>query len=127
MTLSFSAIGDNLLIQYQELNNKDDVQNIVYENKEYFFSQSYENNNNNNNTNILSRKVATKALKQFKKFYANKLKLNEKKDKIENKNNYMKNKIIIKRVKKIVNKINKNFYIVVLAIPKKEVFYKQSN
>ena len=70
---------------------------------------------NKNNTNILKRKVAIKALKQFKEFYIKKV--------IKSNDNKIQDKISIKNIRKIEDRKYNHYYIVVLAIPKQAVTY----
>ena len=83
--------------------------------KIFFFSLASLKVVNKSNTNILKRKVAIKALKQFKKFYIKKV--------IKSNDNKIQDKITIKNIRKIEDRKHNDYYIVVLAIPKQGVTY----
>ena len=110
-----SSNAENLLKTFKKINNNNYNSNKIYDGKDFFFSLASLKVVNKNNTNILKRKVAIKALKQFKEFYIKKV--------IKSNDNKMQDKITIKNIKKIEDRKYNDYYIVVLAIPKQGVTY----
>ena len=110
-----SSNAENLLKTFKKINNNNYNSNKIYDGKDFFFSLASSKVVNKSNTNILKRKVAIKALKQFKEFYIKKV--------IKSDDNKMQDKITIKNIKKIEDRKYNDYYIVVLAIPKQGVTY----
>ena len=112
--VSFSN-AESLVKKFKKINNNNYNSNKIYDGKDFFFSLASLKVVNKSNTNILKRKVAIKALKQFKKFYIKKV--------IKSNDNKIQDKITIKNIKKIEDRKYNDYYIVVLAIPKQGVTY----
>jgi len=110
-----SSNAENLLKTFKKINNNNYNSNKIYDGKDFFFSLASLKVVNKNNTNILKRKVAIKALKQFKEFYIKKV--------IKSNDNKIQDKISIKNIRKIEDRKYNHYYIVVLAIPKQGVTY----
>ena len=110
-----SSNAENLLKTFKKINNNNYNSNKIYDGKDFFFSLASAKVVNKSNTNILKRKIAIKALKQFKEFYIKKV--------IKSDDNKMQDKITIKNIKKIEDRKYNDYYIVVLAIPKQGVTY----
>ena len=110
-----SSSAENLVKKFKKINNNNYNSNKIYDGKDFFFSLASLKVVNKSNTNILKRKVAIKALKQFKEFYI--------KNVIKSNDNKMQDKITIKNIKKIEDRKYNDYYIVVLAIPKQGVTY----
>ena len=110
-----SSNAESLVKKFKKINNNNYNSNKIYDGKDFFFSLASLKVVNKNNTNILKRKVAIKALKQFKEFYIKKV--------IKSDDNKMQDKITIKNIKKIEDRKYNDYYIVVLAIPKQGVTY----
>lgn len=110
-----SSNADSLVKKFKKINNNNYNSNKIYDGKDFFFSLASLKIANKSNTNILKRKVAIKALKQFKEFYIKKI--------IKSNDNKMQDKITIKNLKKIEDRKYNDYYIVVLAIPKQGVTY----
>ena len=70
-----SSNAESLVKKFKKINNNNYNSNKIYDGKDFFFSLASLKVVNKNNTNILKRKVAIKALKQFKEFYIKKSKL----------------------------------------------------
>jgi len=104
-----------LVKKFKKINNNNYNSNKIYDGKDFFFSLASLKVANKSNTNILKRKVAIKALKQFKEFYIKKV--------IKSNDNKMQDKITIRNIKKIEDRKYNDHYIVVLAIPKQGVTY----
>mgnify|MGYP001300619400 FL=1 len=104
-----------LINEFKKLNDGNLIKNYVYNNEDYFFSLASTKITQKSNKNILSTKTTIKALKQFKTFY--------KKNFIGSKEISNNDKISVKKVQKIQNRPFKDYYIVVLAIPKKSIIY----
>ena len=112
--VSFSN-AESLVKKFKKINNNNYNSNKIYDGKDFFFSLASLKIANKSNTNILKRKVAIKALKQFKEFYIKKV--------IKSNDNKMQDKITIKNIRKIEDRKYNDYYIVVLAIPKQSVTY----
>ena len=112
--VSFSN-AESLVKKFKKINNNNYNSNKIYDGKDFFFSLASLKIANKSNTNILKRKVAIKALKQFKEFYIKKV--------IKSNDNKMQDKITIRNIKKIEDRKYNDHYIVVLAIPKQGVTY----
>ena len=110
-----SSNADSLVKKFKKINNNNYNSNKIYDGKDFFFSLASLKIANKSNTNILKRKVAIKALKQFKEFYIKKV--------IKSNDNKMQDKITIKNIRKIEDRKYNDYYIVVLAIPKQGVTY----
>ena len=110
-----SSSAENLVKKFKKINNNNYNSNKIYDGKDFFFSLASLKVVNKSNTNILKRKVAIKALKQFKKFYIKKV--------IKSNDNKIQDKITIKNIRKIEDRKYNDYYIVVLAIPKQGVTY----
>ena len=110
-----SSNAETLLKKFKKINNNNYNSNKIYDGKDFFFSLASLKIPNKSNANILKRKVAIKALKQFKEFYIKKV--------IKSNDNKMQDKITIKNIKKIEDRKYNDYYIVVLAIPKQGVTY----
>ena len=110
-----SSNAESLVKKFKKINNNNYNSNKIYDGKDFFFSLASLKFVNKSNTNILKRKVAIKALKQFKEFYIKKV--------IKSNDNKMQDKITIKNIKKIEDRKYNDYYIVVLAIPKQGVTY----
>ena len=110
-----SSNAESLVKKFKKINNNNYNSNKIYDGKDFFFSLASLKVVNKSNTNILKRKVAIKALKQFKEFYVKKV--------IKSNDNKMQDKITIKNIKKIEDRKYNDYYIVVLAIPKQGVTY----
>ena len=110
-----SSNADSLVKKFKKINNNNYNSNKIYDGKDFFFSLASLKIANKSNTYILKRKVAIKALKQFKEFYIKKI--------IKSNDNKMQDKITIKNLKKIEDRKYNDYYIVVLAIPKQGVTY----
>ena len=110
-----SSNAESLVKNFKKLNNNNYNSNKIYDGKDFFFSLASLKVVNKNNTNILKRKVAIKALKQFKEFYIKKV--------IKSNDNKIQDKISIKNIRKIEDRKYNDHYIVVLAIPKQGVTY----
>jgi hypothetical protein len=110
-----SSNAESLVKNFKKLNNNNYNSNKIYDGKDFFFSLASLKVVNKNNTNILKRKVAIKALKQFKEFYIKKV--------IKSNDNKIQDKISIKNIRKIEDRKYNHYYIVVLAIPKQGVTY----
>ncbi len=110
-----SSNAESLVKKFKKINNNNYNSNKIYDGKDFFFSLASLKFVNKSNTNILKRKVAIKALKQFKEFYI--------KNVIKSNDNKMQDKITIKNIKKIEDRKYNDYYIVVLAIPKQGVSY----
>ena len=110
-----SSNAESLVKKFKKINNNNYNSNKIYDGKDFFFSLASLKVVNKSNTNILKRKVAIKALKQFKEFYI--------KNVIKSNDNKMQDKITIKNIKKIEDRKYNDYYIVVLAIPKQGVTY----
>ena len=110
-----SSNAESFLKKFKKINNNNYNSNKIYDGKYFFFSLASLKVVNKSNTNILKRKVAIKALKQFKEFYIKKV--------IKSNDNKMQDKITIKNIKKIEDRKYNDYYIVVLAIPKQGVTY----
>ena len=110
-----SSNAESLVKKFKKINNNNYNSNKIYDGKDFFFSLASLKFVNKSNTNILKRKVAIKALKQFKEFYI--------KNVIKSNDNKMQDKITIKNIKKIEDRKYNDYYIVVLAIPKQGVTY----
>jgi len=107
--------AEGLVKKFKKINNNNYNSNKIYDGKDFFFSLASLKVVNKSNTNILKRKVANKALMQFKEFYIKKV--------IKSNDNKMQDKITIKNIKKIEDRKYNDYYIVVLAIPKQGVTY----
>ena len=107
--------AEGLVKKFKKINNNNYNSNKIYDGKDFFFSLASLKVVNKSNTNILKRKVAIKALKQFKEFYIKKV--------IKSNDNKMQDKITIRNIKKIEDRKYNDHYIVVLAIPKQGVTY----
>jgi len=114
---SFEANSNNLQKDFEKLRKNNFSKNFVLENNHFYFSQISFKWNKNSNRKQLSRLGTIQSIKQFKKKYT--LKQSEAK-KFKN-NSYLSNKISIKNTKKIEDRKYKNNYIVVIAIPKKDI------
>lgn len=114
---SFEANSNNLQKDFEKLRKNNFSKNFVLENNHFYFSQISFKWNKNSNRKQLSRLGTIQSIKQFKKNYT--LKQSEAK-KFKN-NSYLSNKISIKNTKKIEDRKYKNNYIVVIAIPKKDI------
>ncbi len=114
---SFEANSNNLQKDFEKLRKNNFSKNFVLENNHFYFSQISFKWNKNSNRKQLSRLGAIQSIKQFKKKYT--LKKSEA-NKFKN-NSYLSNKISIKNTKKIEDRKYKNNYIVVIAIPKKDI------
>ncbi len=110
-----SSHAEELINKFKKLNDGNLIKNYVYNSKDYFFSLASTKITQKSNKNILSTKTAVKALKQFKTFY--------KKNLIDSNKISNNDKISVKKVQKIKNRSFNDYYIVVLAIPKKSVTY----
>ena len=110
-----SSNAESLVKKFKKINNNNYNSNKIYDGKDFFFSLASLKVVNKSNTNILKRKVANKALMQFKEFYIKKV--------IKSNDNKMQDKITIKNIKKIEDRKYNDYYIVVLAIPKQGVTY----
>ena len=110
-----SSHAEELINKFKKLNDGNLIKNYVYDSKDYFFSLASTKITQKSNKNILSTKTAVKALKQFKTFY--------KKNLIDSDKISKNDKISVKKVQKIKNRSFNDYYIVVLAIPKKSVTY----
>ena len=110
-----SSNAESLVKKFKKINNNNYNSNKIYDGKDFFFSLASSKVVNKSNTNILKRKIAIKALKQFKEFYIKKV--------IKSDDNKMQDKITIKNIKKIEDRKYNDYYIVVLAIPKQGVTY----
>ena len=110
-----SSNAESLVKKFKKINNNNYNSNKIYDGKDFFFSLASLKVVNKNNTNILKRKVAIKALKQFKEFYIKKV--------IKSNDNKIQDKISIKNIRKIEDRKYNHYYIVVLAIPKQGVTY----
>ena len=110
-----SSNAEGLVKTFKKINNNNYNSNKIYDGKDFFFSLASLKVVNKNNTNILKRKVAIKALKQFKEFYIKKV--------IKSNDNKIQDKISIKNIRKIEDRKYNHYYIVVLAIPKQGVTY----
>jgi len=110
-----SSNAESPLKKFKKINNNNYNSNKIYDGKDFFFSLASLKVVNKNNTNILKRKVAIKALKQFKEFYIKKV--------IKSNDNKIQDKISIKNIRKIEDRKYNHYYIVVLAIPKQGVTY----
>ena len=110
-----SSNAESLVKKFKKINNNNYNSNKIYDGKDFFFSLASLKVVNKNNTNILKRKVAIKALKQFKEFYIKKV--------IKSNDNKTQDKISIKNIRKIEDRKYNHYYIVVLAIPKQGVTY----
>ena len=110
-----SSNAEGLVKKFKKINNNNYNSNKIYDGKDFFFSLASLKIANKSNTNILKRKVAIKALKQFKEFYIKKV--------IKSNDNKMQDKITIKSIKKIEDRKYNDYYTVVLAIPKQGVTY----
>ena len=110
-----SSNADSLVKKFKKINNNNYNSNKIYDGKDFFFSLASLKIANKSNTNILKRKVAIKALKQFKEFYIKKV--------IKSNDNKIQDKISIKNIRKIEDRKYNHYYIVVLAIPKQGVTY----
>tara|TARA_B100000287_G_scaffold256728_1_gene241336 strand:- start:7 stop:393 length:387 start_codon:yes stop_codon:yes gene_type:complete len=114
---SFEANSNNLQKDFEKLRKNNFSKNFVLENNHFYFSQISFKWNKNSNRKQLSRLGTIQSIKQFKKKYT--LKKSEA-NKFKN-NSYLSNKISIKNTKKIEDRKYKNNYIVVIAIPKKDI------
>ena len=110
-----SSNAESLVKKFKKINDNNYNSNKIYDGKDFFFSLASLKVVNKSNTNILKRKVAIKALKQFKKFYIKKV--------IKSNDNKIQDKITIKNIRKIEDRKHNDYYIVVLAIPKQGVTY----
>ena len=110
-----SSNAESLVKKFKKINNNNYNSNKIYDGKDFFFSLASLKVINKSNTNILKRKVAIKALKQFKEFYVKKV--------IKSNDNKIQDKISIKNIRKIEDRKYNHYYIVVLAIPKQGVTY----
>ena len=110
-----SSNAESLVKKFKKINNNNYNSNKIYDGKDFFFSLASLKVVNKNNTNILKRKVAIKALKQFKEFYIKKV--------IKSNDNKIQDKISIKNIRKIEDRKYNDHYIVVLAIPKQGITY----
>ena len=110
-----SSNAEGLVKKFRKINNNNYNSNKIYDGKDFFFSLASFKVVNKSNTNILKRKVAVKALKQFKEFYIKKV--------IKSNDNKIQDKISIKNIRKIEDRKYNHYYIVVLAIPKQGVTY----
>ena len=110
-----SSNAESLVKKFKKINNNNYNSNKIYDGKDFFFSLASLKVVNKNNTNILKRKVAIKALKQFKEFYIKKV--------IKSNDYKIQDKISIKNIRKIEDRKYNDYYIVVLAIPKQGVTY----
>ncbi len=114
---SFEANSNNLQKDFEKLRKNNFSKNFVLENNHFYFSQISFKWNKNSNRKQLSRLGTIQSIKQFKKKYT--LKKSEA-NKFKN-SSYLSNKISIKNTKKIEDRKYKNNYIVVIAIPKKDI------
>ena len=110
-----SSHAEELINKFKKLNDGNLIKNYVYNSKDYFFSLASTKITQKSNENILSTKTTVKALKKFKTFY--------KKNFIDSNEISNNDKISVKKVQKIKNRSFNDYYIVVLAIPKKSVTY----
>ena len=114
---SFEANSNNLQKDFEKLRKNNFSKNFVLENNHFYFSQISFKWNKNSNRKQLSRLGTIRSIKQFKKKYT----LKQSKANEFKKNSYLSNKISIKNTKKIEDRKYKNNYIVVIAIPKKDI------
>ncbi len=119
---SFEVNSTNLQKDFEKLRKTNFSKNFVLENNHFYFSQISFKWNKKSNRKQLSRLGTIQSIKQFKKKYIEKYYASKKsKDDQFNKDLNLKHKIFVKNVKKIEDRKYNNNYLVVIAIPKKDV------
>lgn len=119
-----AAVADSLISKFNEIRNDDITSTKVFETNKHFFSQVSFKWHKKSNRRELSRNGILQAVSNFKNYFIKKkdiTNLNELKDWVSS--GFLENNLKIKNSRKIEDKRYKNFYLVVFAFPKKDIFF----
>ena len=120
---NFSSLASTIKNEFEKIRNNDFKNSKVFETKNFYFSQIIYEWKKGSSRKLLSRQGMFDSINQFKSFFINTSKFfKEKEINVSNKS-----KLNFKNSRKIEDRRFKDKYIVVFALPKKELVFKKHN
>ena len=120
---NFSSLASTIKNEFETIRNNDFKNSKVFETKNFYFSQIIYEWKKGSSRTLLSRQGMLDSINQFKSFFINTSKFfKEKEINVSNKS-----KLNFKNSRKIEDRRFKDKYIVVFALPKKELVFKKHN